>query len=480
MLVFQNHSPCMPRSSSSGRPLACWGELIPIIFSSKTDRQNVQKLEKMNVLIVTFINKTYFPAIMRLESLNNWNPWWTTKEVPAALHGVPRVINPLIFKALPEREIIALTGIRRGGKTTIIYQIIASLLKDHKPFQLLYVNLDDEVLKQESLDSIYSFYRQQKNPDEFAFVFFDEIQNINEWEKFLKKYYDLREKVKFVISGSSANLLRGEFSTLLTGRNLTFTIFPLSFNEFLDFAKVDYKSVTTKTKSRLFYELNHYLEFGGLPEVYFKDKELKEILLKQYFDDIIYKDIVKRHNINANKITSLAIYLLTNIANPFTIRKIKNFTGLSIDSIRDYLSYLENAYLVLPVEHFSYSLKETAQRPKKSYALDSGLRNIVGFRFSSDIGRLAENCVRAELQRRGCEVYYWKEKGEVDFVIKNKDNSLTAINVSFTDEMDNREIQSLLDFKERFKKAQKLIILTKDTEEEKKGISFVPLWKWLL
>ena len=155
---------------------------------------------------------------MNIEDLNNWNPWWLEKEVNKALKGVERKVNPLIFKALQEREIIALTGIRRCGKTTIMYQMIALLLQTYKPEQVLYINLDDEALNKESLESIYLFYRQNKNPDQKAFLFLDEIQNVQGWEKFLKKTYDLMENVKFVISGSSANLLRGEYATLLTGR----------------------------------------------------------------------------------------------------------------------------------------------------------------------------------------------------------------------------------------------------------------------
>lgn len=417
---------------------------------------------------------------MKLEHLSSWNPWWATKDVPQPLKGVPRTVNPLIFKFLPEREIIALTGVRRCGKTTIIYQMIDTLLQTHKPYQILYINLDDEVLKKKSLESIYLFYREHKNPDEKAFVFFDEIQSMPAWEKFLKKQYDLHENVKFVISGSSANLLGGEFATLLTGRNVTFTMYPLSFREFLEFSKVEHTTITTSIKTKILHELKHYLEFGGFPEIYFKDKELKKVLLKQYFDDILYKDVVKQYNVNAKKVTDLAVYLLTNVANPFTIRKIRNVTGLSIDSIKDYISYLEDTFLALPLNHFSYSLKQASQLPRKSYALDCGLRNIVGFRFSSDSGRLAENVVRVELLRRGKEVYYWKDRGEVDFVIKESDNGLTAINVTFTDKIEKRETNSLHDLKAKFKKVQRLIILTRDREEQKEGIEYVPLWKWLL
>ncbi len=417
---------------------------------------------------------------MELEYLNNWNPWWSTKEVPKALKGINRTINPEIFRTLKEREITALTGIRRSGKTTIMYQMIDILLKDYDKNQIFYVNLDDDLISKEGLEEIYNTYRQNKNPDKKAFIFLDEIQNIEGWEKFLKKHYDLRSEIKFIISGSSASLLKGEYSNLLTGRNFTFTIFPLSFKEFLDFSQVKYEQIDTETKNKIINKLHDYLEYGSFPEVYFKEKELKKLLLRQYFDDIIYKDIVKRYNINARKITDLAIYLMTNIANSFTIRKIKNFTGLSSDSITEYISYLEDSYLITTLNHFSYSLKETHQIPKKAYSLDSGIRNAVSFIFSQDIGRLAENSACVELKRRNQEIYYWKEKGEVDFIVKNKDNSLTAMNVSFTDKIEEREILSLKEFQNNNKKTKNLIILTYDTEKDKDGIKFIPLWKWMI
>ena len=417
---------------------------------------------------------------MNLEYLNNWNPWWSTKEVPKAFKGISRKINPEIFRTLKEREIIALTGIRRSGKTTIMYQMIDTLFKDHDKEQIFYVNLDDELISKEGLEEIYNTYRQNKNPDKKAFIFLDEIQNIEEWEKFLKKHYDLRNPVKFIISGSSASLLKGEYSKLLTGRNFTFTIFPLSFKEFLDFSQVKYEQLDTETKNKIINKLHEYFEYGSFPEVYFKEKELKKLLLRQYFDDIIYKDIVKRHNINAKKITDLAIYLMTNTTNIFTIRKIKNFTGLSADSITEYISYLEDSYLIITLTHFSYSLKETHQIPRKTYSSDSGIRNSVSFIFSQDIGRLAENSVCVELKRRNQEIYYWKEKGEVDFVVKNQDNSLTAINVSFTDKIDEREILSLKEFQNKNKKTQNLILLTYNTDRDRDGIKFIPLWKWMI
>lgn len=417
---------------------------------------------------------------MDIESIANWNPWWNTKEVPETFKGIKRTVDPLIFESLKEREIIALTGIRRCGKTTLMYQMIDMLLKTYSPSQILYVNLDDEALNKNGLEEIYSMYRQNKNPDKQAFVFLDEIQNIEKWERFLKKYYDMKDNVKFVISGSSANLLRGEYATLLSGRNLTFNISPLSFKEFLDFSNIEYKGATEQARNKILNELNKYLEYGGFPEVHFKNEDLKIMLLRQYFDDIVYKDIVKRHNVNAKKITDLAIYLLTNISNVFTIRKIRDFTGLSIDSIKDYISYLDEAFLIIPINHFAYSLKEISLLQRKSYASDCGLRNIVGLRFSSDAGRLAENCVCIELKKRKQDIYYWKGNNEVDFIVKEKDSSLTAINVSYTDKIEDREMKGLEEFKTKFAKTKKRIILTRNTEKEENGIIFIPLWKWLL
>ena len=151
-----------------------------------------------------------------------------------------------------------------------------------------------------------------------------------------------------------------------------------------------------------------------------------------------------------------------------------------INTIIRYLSYLQESFLLFQVPLFSYSLKKQQANPKKIYCIDNGMRNAVSFKFSKDEGRLAENLVFIELKRRGRDPYYWKGEGEVDFVIKEKDNSLTAINVSYTNEIEERELMGLKDFKKIFKKNKKMILLTKDVEKEEDGIIYIPLWKWLL
>ncbi|MFH1257659.1 MAG: DUF4143 domain-containing protein, partial [Candidatus Micrarchaeota archaeon] len=143
-------------------------------------------------------------------------------------------------------------------------------------------------------------------------------------------------------------------------------------------------------------------------------------------------------------------------------------------------SFYKEAFLFFTLEHFSYSMKERKTKPSKIYCIDNGLRNSVSFRFSKDEGKLAENLVLVELKRRGADAYYWTDRGEVDFIVKNKDQTLTAINVSFTDEIEERELKSLLEFKEKFGKTSGMTVITRNAERREGKIRFVPLWKWLL
>jgi hypothetical protein len=275
----------------------------------------------------------------------------------------------------------------------------------------------------------------------------------------------------------------------MTGRNISFAVFPLSFAEFLLFRGVDVKKdslkkgiVTEKDKNTIVKHFSEYMESGGFPAVFFRPREFKTALLAQYFDDIIYKDIVDRHNLNAQKTRDFALYLMANFGCPLSLRSVRSSLGLSYDAIKDYLSHFREAFLFFPVDHFSYSIKEQKTMPSKIYCIDNGLRNAVSFRFMKDEGRMAENLVFMELKRRGNDVYYWKseKQHEVDFVVKEIDQSLTAINVSYTNDIDERETRSLKTFKKEFAKTGKMILLTKNLEKKESGIFFIPLWKWAL
>ncbi|MDO8538296.1 MAG: ATP-binding protein [archaeon] len=425
---------------------------------------------------------------MDAAKLVEWNPWWETKEVPEELKAMPRPEYKQLISSIGISEITIITGVRRSGKSTLMYQMIDGLLKQGiLAEQILFVNLEDKKLLKDSLDDIYSSYRQNINLDKKAFVFFDEIHRKDGWEAWIRKKYDLKTNNKFVISGSCSYLLKKEYSTLLTGRNVSFEVMPLSFEEFLLFNNIVINKsdlskglMLEKTRLRILKNLDEFLSLGGFPEVVLKPKNFKSKLLEQYFDDILYKDIVDRYNLNSQKTKDLAIYLITNFTSIVSLRNMRNSLKISYDTIKDYISYYTEAFLFFSVDHFSYSFKEQKTLASKIYCIDNGLRNSVSFKFSNDEGKLAENCIFIELKRRGNYAYYWKNQNEVDFVIKKPDNSLEAINVTYTDEINEREIKGLEEFKKQNKKTTKLTIITKNTEKEQNGIKFIPLWKWLL
>jgi hypothetical protein len=427
---------------------------------------------------------------MEIGLLKEWNPWWIgNKEIPNELKGKDRLEYNDLVNSVTIREITIITGVRRSGKSTLMYQMIDRLLsRSVNQEQILFVDLEDKKLFEYSLEDIYSCYRETINPDKKAFIFLDEIHRKPGWESWIRKLYDLKEECKFVISGSCSYLLRKAYSTLLTGRNLTFTVYPLSFNEFLGFKNIKIRReelkkglVLDRVKHKIINLLNKYINTGGFPEIFFKPEDYKFKVLKQYFDDMLYKDIIDRHNITAKKTEEIALFLMTNFTNFISLRNLRNSLDISYDTIKDNLSYYEEAFMFFTLDHFSYSLKEQKTLPSKIYCIDNGLRNAVSFKFSKDYGKLAENLVFIELKRRNKDLYYWKGKGEADFVVKNEEQTLSAVNVTYSDKIDEREINGLLEFKKKFgKKVKKLIILTKDIEKKESGIEFIPLWKWLL
>lgn len=417
-----------------------------------------------------------------IEILKEWNPWWENKELIKELEGKHRPLYEDLIDSVNIKEITIIVGVRRSGKSTLMYQIIDNLLEKIEPEQILFVNLEDKKLTQLSLEDIYNSYRENLNPDKKAYIFLDEIHRKKDWESWIRKKYDLNTNDKFVISGSCSYLLKKEYSTLLTGRNLTFEVFPLSFKEYLLFNNINISKniVLDRTKNVIFNNLKKYLNFGGFPEIFFKSEKYKIKVLEQYFDDILYKDIIDRYNLNSQRAKDLALFLITNFTNAISLRNLRNSLGISYDTIKDYLSYYKEAFLFFTLDHFSYSFKEQKTIASKVYCIDNGLRNAVSFKFSADEGKLVENLVFLELKKKQKDIYYWKGKNEIDFIVKNRNESLVGINVSYTDKISEREIKGLLEFKKEFNKIKELIIITKDLSKEENGIKFIPLWRWLL
>lgn len=425
------------------------------------------------------------------EILYDWNPWWTNKNKIEEMTGIKREdYKKTLQSVIKRKEILCLTGVRRSGKTTLMYQLISSLLQQHDPIKILYMNFDDERLvpfiqDTRILEDVYKTYLQATGEIKPLFVFFDEIQNVKGWEKWLKRYYDTKN-IKFIVTGSSSSLSQPELSTLLTGRNISITVFPLSFREFLEFRGMKTPDLSNSGFEDAYYALrdkedlyihhmDDYLEIGGFPEaVLEKDKQRRKILLQQYFKDILFRDILTRHPIKDEALLErFVVYMMENISNLLSYRKISKATGTTVDTAQRYLGYVENSLLMKKSTCFTYSTKERLRetKPVKVYAVDSGMRNQISFRFSKDSGRLAENTAFTHLNRYYSRVWYWQNKKEIDFVIDEKKMCIQAC----YGEIREREIEGLQEFNKKFKK----IMLTRDSFEIGE-ITKIPLWLFCL
>lgn len=425
--------------------------------------------------------------------LDDWNFWKRDLETgvnrPFYLHRLKRFSTT--------DQILVITGARRSGKSFIMRQLAREFTSAGvNPKNILIVNFEDPrfaELNTELLQEIYETYLEFLGPKGKSFIFLDEVQEVEEWEKWARTIHELG-KAQVIVSGSNAKLLSKELATLLTGRHLDVVVFPLSFKEYLSFSKVSIKDKLDIISKRIEIKrlLRTYIEFGSFPKVVLS-KEKKEILLS-YFEDILNKDLIKRFRIRKpEKLKSLAKFYLSNISSLITFNSIEKFLGVSADTIEKFSGYLDTAYLVFFLKRFSFKVKEQEKSPRKVYAIDTGLANTIGFRFSENAGRLAENLVFLELKRKQIinpemELYYWKDQHhrEVDFIIKDGLKVRELIQVCWElsrKETKNREIRALLKAMEEFK-LKKALVITEDYEAEEKikdkEIAFLPLWKWLL
>ena len=360
--------------------------------------------------------------------------------------------------------IVIITGIRRCGKSTLMFQL-SEQLKGNKGW----FNFEDSRIFGFKVSDFSKL--QDALGKDLTHYFFDEVQNVNHWEVFMRELHDAEKTI--CITGSNASMLSKELGTKLTGRNIQIELFPFSYNEYCRF-----KNLSKNDKS-----FNRYILEGGFPD-YLKNKQ-KEYL-QQLFRDIIYRDIIVRHGIrNANTIIEITLFLISNTAKIYSLNSLrKTFKVGSTNTVANYVQWLEDSYLLFSVPRFSWSLKNVAVNPKKIYTIDSGFAQANSLSFSSDDGRLLENIIFLELRRKYKEIYYFREKGECDFVVKQGNEILHLIQVcaEVTPDNLNRELNGLFEAMEFFNKQQGLIITfnQEDTfEKEGRKIELVPAHKWL-
>jgi len=432
-----------------------------------------------------------------MEELKKWNPWWYEERVSEEFRGIYREITDNILDAVHLRPIKAIVGVRRSGKSTILYQIIDRLIKGGiDAREILYINLEEpKFLGVEIDDIIQEYIKLTKRDKRKCYLFLDEIQSKKNWEMWLKREYDIKGFKQIFVSGSST-LTSSDFHKLLAGRVLLFKVFPLSFKEFLIFrnyslSNIEYLPAEEIAKIRHF--LSEYIEYGGFPEVVLTPRDEDKVnLLSAYYDAITIKEIISKYKVDPLKVKNLAYYLHSNISSVYTYSKLRKFTGLSFDAVKHYLQIFEDAFLLFSLPIFSYSVKEQMNYPRKVYCIDTGLRNASAFRFSKDTGKLFENMIFLEFMRQKKDIYYWKDKGEkeIDFVVKEglKINEIFQACYDISEPtVKSRELRGLLKALKEFS-LKKGVILTENYEYEekiiKKGeeyrIIYKPIWKWLM
>ena len=395
---------------------------------------------------------------------------------------VERTIIREIKQYLNLPHAIIISGLRRSGKSTVLKEIKHRYYEDEN---IYYFNFEDERLVNFTLEDFNLLYETfieiigKSNT-----FFFDEIQVVNGWEAFVRRMND--KGYKFIITGSNSSMLSREMGTKLTGRSIVIGLYPFSFKECLSYANIDTHNTMLLTEDRALIkkEFNEYIDNGGMPEyrIYKNDKILKDL-----YENILYRDVIVRYNLSDEKsLKELTHFLFSNYGKEISYNNLKSMLNLgSANTVKHYMSYLENSYLIFTIPKYDKSLKKQIYSKKKIYVIDTGLINLISFKFSKNSGRILENIVFLELKRNNKDIFYHKEKSECDFILKDKLKIVQAIQVTqnLDDSNKSREIAGLLEACKKYKLKEGMI-LTYDQEKEivvdDKKIVVKPVWKWLL
>lgn len=415
-------------------------------------------------------------------------------------------IKPRRFNIpLNSNKIITIAGPRRAGKTYSMLYIIKKLYESIPKNNILYINFEDERLigmKLSDLTDIMPVFFEVANPciNKDIYLFFDEIQEIENFELYIRRIYDSL-KYHIYISGSSSKLTSREISTSLGGRNLDYIIFPLSFSEYLDFNNIQYSSLLLNTdhKGIIISELKNYLNYGGYPEtITASSSHEKQKILRNYYDTIFAKDLAEHFNISGiSALNAFLIYTVSLYSKYFSISKQYNVLksagySTSKNSLLEFLNDANEIFFLFQLKLYSRSINKQMANQKKIYVIDNGIINALKNEMS--ITRLMENAVFIKLYIKNYgnrELGYWKEYGksngkEVDFVVYDSFKAIQLINVTYISdikELKDREIESLISGAKELE-CHNLLIITWDYEGsivvKEENIIFTPLYKYLL
>ena len=400
-----------------------------------------------------------------------------------ALNEPLGVRRKIIQEQVTAPEVLVISGVRRCGKSVLMQQIRAG-----QPEQDYCLCFDDDRLLhfdvsdfQTMCDVFAEDFGMQKT------FYLDEVQLIEGWERFVDRLYSHHNKV--FVTGSNAYLLSKELGTLLTGRHLTQELWPMSLLEFMELRNEKWQKsdlFTTAGKAKLVNLQNAYLQEGGFPQ-YLQTRNPR--YLKELYNDIIYRDIVARHKLQSDRqIREVTYYLASNFTQRFTYLSVAKAIGIkSSETVQDYIRYLEEAYLVGVLTKYDYKVGEQLKSPKKIYFVDNALASQIGFSFSGNMGARLENAVYVELRRREHEVFYYQDKRECDFVVKENASIVMAYQVTVSlavPETRRREMDGLVAAMDAFGLKEGFVITLDESEElpleNGRVVHVIPYYRWVI
>jgi len=393
--------------------------------------------------------------------------------------------------------IVVVSGVRRSGKTSLLKITRDKLIANGTPIiNTLFLSFDDErlILNTDELDLILQAY-QELYPDVQmgeCYLFLDEIQNISYWEKFIRRVFDTKTK-RIFLSGSNSKQLGSEIATSLRGRTLRYELYPLSFREYLSFRNTSLNYHSSGNKSRILNNFYQYTHNGGFPEIVNRKKEESLTILTDYYQVLLFRDIIERYNLSKTYLLKPFIQrMFATLTKPFSINKIfkeLKSQGLQIskDNLYEITEYIEAVYLAKRMYKFNYSVLNRQMSDKKVYCIDNGLLNAITFKFSKDDGKLFENMIAIWLwSNQNSDIFYFKGKSECDFVLFDRDKPSYCIQASFnisTSTTLQREIKGLTEAMDYFGIADG-VVLTAEVEQQmkvnNKWIHIMPAYKTMI
>ncbi len=375
-----------------------------------------------------------------LEIAATWSFW--DRPLPTS---VPRQVD--LPDALSDSLCLVVQGVRRSGKSTLLQQIVTHY--DLNLEHCVFLNFEDPrlagVLTYEVLDAVVEQFRRRHPSAAQLYFFLDEIQGVTGWERWVRSQLDRKQGHAFVVTGSNATMLSGELSTVLTGRHLTVELFPFSWEE--------------RTAREPTLSLESFLHAGGFPEPLTMTPADGDRLRRQYFDDIVERDIRERLRARSSRpIRQVAQMVYEAAGSELSLRRVASATGIATDTASNYLDACEAAYLLFGVPFFAYSERKRASRNRKYYPVDTGLRRVVVTKTGRDVGKALECATFLALRRRYREVFYWRGEGEVDFVVLD-DGHAVPYQVTW-DGPEDRHDRALGAFYEHFPHASEAVLVT--------------------